>query len=333
MKRKAIAVTVLAASLSVAAGLTSYAGWVQDSYGWGYQRADGSWVGCGWFTDPEDGSQYYMDPDGYMMSETRVEGFWLGADGRKQEKSQAEIQAEAERAARVAARPSPNKEVAAIEGSADSAKKAVAATSTFRKHYQAEMKTHMDRIFLSMAEKLYADAEERTAAALEAAKQAALEASMNSEDGDSVGDLSVDLSNLYPTDTRANDDNLKTYYSIFKKDGAQDIISGSFSKNRNKDSRLYVPYAMELTYARDNANNAEETVVFDEGYRQLLIAAIGESAGQAIYDKSMSGELADGTLGDADNGNTYSVAVKNGKITVQVTCSEVAPAAEENVAE
>ncbi len=322
MKKKIIMTSFLAASMSAAMGLTSFAGWIQDSNGWMYQFDNGTTATCGWFTDPADGSEYYIDPDGYMMSETRMEGFWLGADGRKREKTEAELQAEAARAAREASRPTPNKSAAAAARAAEAAKSANVAASTQRTHYQAEMKVFMDRIFLDMAGKLYGDAEERRAKILEDARAAALAASMANEDGSSVGDVTADFSNMYPTDTRSVDDNYGTEYSIYSKSDSQSIISSKYSKIIMKKSKQYIPQSFEMTYRRDGATSEEEKVIFDEGYRQLLVAALGENAGKAIYDQTMAGTIADGVTGNTDTENTYVISYKNGTVSIQITCSE-----------
>lgn len=322
MKKKTFAALFMTISLSAAMSLTSYAGWVQDGNGWAYQYDNGSWAVCGWFTDPADGSEYYLDPDGYAMTETRVQGFWLDASGRKQEKTQAELEAEAARAAREASKPTPSRAASAAKQAANSAKKSSVAVSTSRNSYQAEMKVFMDRYFLDMANKLYADKKERREQAAEAAKEAALAASIANEDGHSVGDIIVDYSNLYPTDTRASEDNYNIDYGIYRKSDSQDIISSGYSKIVMKKSIYYIPYAFELSYNRDLANTEEERVIFDEGYRQMVIAALGENSGTAVYDQTLAGTIVDGSVGDTDYGNTYEIIFKNGLVTIQVTCGE-----------
>lgn len=55
-------------------------GWVQDSTGWWWRNADGSYPMNTW--KEIDGKQYYFGSDGYMLSNTTTpDGYYVGADG------------------------------------------------------------------------------------------------------------------------------------------------------------------------------------------------------------------------------------------------------------
>ena len=111
MKKRVIGITALAAVMTVATGMSAFAaGWKQDTHGWYYEYDNGAWAPFGWFTDPETKNMYYIDPDGYMMSGTRVDGFWLDDSGVRHEKTEAEIEAENRRKERAASKPNPAKE-------------------------------------------------------------------------------------------------------------------------------------------------------------------------------------------------------------------------------
>jgi len=332
MKRRVIVTSCLAMSLSMATGLTSYAGWVQESNGWAYVYDDGHRAPCGWFTDPETGAEYHLDPDGYMMTETRVDGFWLEADGRKRAKTQAEIEAEENKKKREASKPSPAKAQAAIKAAAAEAKETNVAVSTIRSHYVGEMQALMDKIYIGMAEKLYADKEERQKARLEEAKQKALaEAEQKAlelggdveiEDLVDLDKVKADYSDLYPTVANTINNNQETEYSFVRISDKQNIISTKYSKILIKKSIYYIDHALEISYNRGLANSDEERAVFDEGYRQLLVAALGGNEGAALCDRILAGAVETEASGVTDTGNTYVVKNMDGLVTIQVTCSE-----------
>ena len=50
--------------------------WVEDSIGWWYRRADGTYPVNQWFRDPADGRYYMFDGRGYMMTG------WIGWENR-----------------------------------------------------------------------------------------------------------------------------------------------------------------------------------------------------------------------------------------------------------
>lgn len=289
MRKNLLGITVLTAALSLSAGITSFAaGWVQDSNGWGYQRDDGSWYSACWFTDPETGHQYYMDPDGYIMTETRVEGFWLDSNGIKHEKTEAEIQAEEEREQRLATRPSPAKVQAAANLAAKAAKTATTATTTTRLSYQAEMKTFMDTIFIDAIQ-----------------KSRKLESYTTS--GDTI------------------ENNLETTYR-FLSEGKGIFFTSSLGLSSRPTSMHYTPYAIEIVYNRNVLSNPDEAAVYNDAYNRLIVAALGETEGNAVYSRVTAEEIGNGASfdqnGSTDTGNSYELTYRNGVINIKVTCSE-----------
>ncbi|MGN0159646.1 MAG: hypothetical protein ACI39W_11045 [Brotaphodocola sp.] len=301
MKKKLFGLGVLTAALTLATGITAFAGsWQQDGNGWYYLRDDGYWQGCGWFTDPEDNSIYYLDPDGYMMSATTVEGYKLGDDGRRIEKTEEDIRREQERKERIAKKASPAKEQAAAELAGDAAKNAAAAVSTTRLAYQSEMKTFMDKYYI------------------EALK------TMTELDSKSV------VRNVLQ-------DNLETTYKFQAEFGP--VAEASLWKMSNPSNASYKPEALIMSYDRNHLTEAAEIETFDTLNKNMIIAALGETEGQAVLD-AYNAEIAAGTSsfdreGTTDVGNSYTLKYRNGKVTISVICSEyVAPAeGEEEAAE
>lgn len=322
MRKKIFAISFLAISISASMGVASYAGWEQDSHGWRYQNANGSYAGSGWLTDPDTGLIYYLAPGGYMMSDTMVEGYKLAEDGHRLEKTDEQIAREARQAQKKASKPTPNKAKLAIDAAAAEAKSRDFATSTKRAHYQAEMQIFMDKIFLDMSKELYKDIKEKRAEVVEKAKEAAVAASLASEDGSNTGDITYDFSNMYPTDTYSASDNESVKYSIFRNEDKQDIVAASYSKITKESSPRYVPYSFDLTYNRGIAPSEEDLAVFDEGYQRLLVACMGETQGNVVYDQVLAGGVEDGASGNTDFGNSYVIMNKNGVLTVRITCSE-----------
>ena len=98
MRKKVLLTSFLAVSLMASLSLTSFAGWEQDNYGWYYVNNNGVRLGGGWFTDPDTKLVYYMDPGGYMMSDTMVEGYKLAEDGHRLDKTPEQLEAEAKQA-------------------------------------------------------------------------------------------------------------------------------------------------------------------------------------------------------------------------------------------
>ena len=322
MRKKIFVTSFIAASLSAAMVVPSFAGWIQDGNGWLYQYDNGTTAGQGWFTDPDTGLVYHLDPGGYMMSETEVEGYKLASDGHRLEKTDEQLAREARAAERKASKPTPNKAKMAIDAAVAEAKTRTYAASTLRAHYQAEMKVFMDKYFLEMSGELYKDIKERRAKVIEEAKAAAEAASLASEDGSETGDMSIDYSNMYPTDTYSGNDNEAVKYSIFRNEDKQDIISASYSKIVKQDSEKYVPYTFELAYNRGIAPSEEDRDIFDQGYQKMLVACLGETKGNEVYELALAGTLEDGHADTTDTGNSFVVMNKNGVLTIRVTCSE-----------
>lgn len=301
MRKNLVRVGVLAAAMTMATGITAFAaGWKQDTNGWYYEYDDGSWQGCGWFTDPEDNAIYYLDPDGYMMSETTVEGYKLGADGRRIEKTEEDIQREKERKQRIASRPSPAKEQAAAELAADAAKKGTASTSTTRLSYQSEMKVFMDKHFIDAQKSLYT---------------------------------------IESTSTKANtvEDNLETSY-YFNASGGP-VMQASLWKMSNEKNSHYKPESLYYAYNRNLIGEAADIEIFDALFQNMNIAALGETEGQAVtdyyYAEIAAGNTSFDRTGNTDTGNSYTLSYRSGKVTISVICSEIDPnaAAEQAAAE
>lgn len=322
MRKKVLTASFLAISISASMGLTSFAGWINDGYGWQYQYADGSTAKQGWLTDEETGLIYYMAPGGYMMSDTEVEGYKLAADGHRLDKTEEQIARETREKEKRESRPSPNKAKVALDATIAEAKTREYASSTLRVHYQAEMQVFMDKIFTDMSQELYKDIKDRRAAVIEAAQEAALAASLASEDGGDVGDLTIDFSNLYPTDTYKASDNESVKYSIYRNEDKQDIVAASYSKIIRPQSAQYVPYAFEVNYNRGIISSEEDMAIFDQGYQRLLIATLGEEQGGTVYDQVITDAIVDGASGNTDSGNSFVVMKRNGVVMIRVTCSE-----------
>lgn len=287
MKKKLIGISVLAAALTLSTGITAFAGWKQNTNGWYYENADGSWVGCGWFTDPADGSIYYMDPDGYMMSATSIEGFKLGDDGRRIEKTAEDIQREQERKERLASRPSPAKEQAAAELAAEAAKQKKSAVSTTRLAFQSEMKVFMDQQFIETQKQLY-------------------------EAGSTA------------TKPSTTEDNLETTYRFSTSAGA--VMEASLWRMTNQKNSNYKPDAFDLEYNRNYLTEAADIEKFDSLFRDMCIASLGETEGNAVADQYYN-EIAAGNTkfernGNTDTGNQYTMTYSNGKAFIVVICSE-----------
>lgn len=151
MKKKVVGIAAVAALMSLSTGMTAFAaGWVTENTPYGekqkYVYDNGNWPSGNWFTDPETKLVYCLDPDGYKMTETTVEGYWLDANGVRQEKSEEQIERENREKAAKAAKPTPGKKVAADKVAASEAKTKDAAASTTRSGYIAELKVLINKI-------------------------------------------------------------------------------------------------------------------------------------------------------------------------------------------
>lgn len=295
MKKQTLRLSVLAAALTLSTGITAFAGqWQQDGKGWYYVQDNGAWIYGQAFTDPADGSEYFMDPDGYMMTETRVNGFWYGADGRKREKTEAELAAEEARRQRIASRPSPAKKQAAADQAAEAAKASSIAVSTTRLAYQAEMKALMDIIFIDTRTKV-----QNTAIKGDTTEDN-LEVSYRFNADGSGTILSCALWKMSnPENSRYKPEALELSYN-------RDIVSDAseVSVFNNAFSRL-------LTAAL--GENKSKAV-----YDRCLAEEIG---GGGSFEET----------GVSDTGNSYELTYRNNMATIKITCSEIDPnaAAEE----
>ena len=157
MRKKALGIAAVAAAMTLSTGITAFAaGWVTESTPYGdmqkYVYDNGDWPSGKWFTDPDTQLVYHLDPDGYRMKETTVDGYWLDADGVRQEKSQEDIDRENREAAKRAGKPNPGKTVAAAKVAASEAKEKTAATTTTRRSYISELKVIINKITKSLAD-------------------------------------------------------------------------------------------------------------------------------------------------------------------------------------
>lgn len=290
MRKKFLVMSAAVATLSLASAFSAFAGsWQTDTWGTFYQNDDGSRpVYAGWFTDPADGAMYYMDPDGYMMSNTTVEGFRLGDDGRRIEKTEEDIAKENERKALLASRPSPAKAHAAASVAVTAVQDATAATGTIRTTYMAEMDVLSERI-LGVARDTRTDAANRP---------------------------------------MMTDNNTQLTFGFTNADGYP-FISATTWKIMRTTGVDYHENAIELVYHYD-AVGAPDDVIFEEAFRQLLVAGLGNTEGQNAYN-TINTERAAGTTtfdrsGSTDTGNSYTLTYRNNLVTVKVVCSEIAPA-------
>lgn len=288
MKKKFLGLSVLTTALTLATGMTAFAGqWQQDTNGWYYVRDDGQWQWCGWFTDPEDNAVYYLDPDGYMMSATTVEGYKLGDDGRRIEKTEEDYQRERERKQRIASKSSPAKEQAAAELAAEAAKTGTTSTTNTRLSFQSEMKTFMDKHYIDALKDLY------------------------------------DISSENTTSTVV-EDNIEVTYQY--NSAAGNVCEASLWKMSNKKNASYKPEALVMSYNRNALSAEEDIAIFDELFKDMNIAALGETEGQVIYDLYNT-EFAAGTAsfdrsGNTDAGNSYTLTYRNGKMTISIICAD-----------
>lgn len=58
-----------------------YGDWASDDNGWWIQYADGTYLVNGWWKSPYSGLWYYMGADGYMVTNTIVDGYMINSDG------------------------------------------------------------------------------------------------------------------------------------------------------------------------------------------------------------------------------------------------------------
>lgn len=288
MRKRLFGITVLAAALTLATGITAFAGtWKEDALGKYYENDDGSRpVYAGWFTDPADGAVYGMDPDGYVMVNSDMGSFRTDDQGRRIDKTEADLQREAERKAELASRPSPAKAAAAADVAAAAAKSSTAASSTIRSSYQAEMKVFMDTILNDAKAK-------RTDKTILA-------------DG--------------------SEDNTEVTYGFKNPDGYR-FISASIWKTARTTGVNYKEQAFDLSYHFDAASSDADRGIYDDAYNRLVIAALGDTAGAAALDyvqtERNNGNTSFNQTGNTDSGNTYTITYRNNLVSFSVICSGV----------
>lgn len=290
MRKKLLAVTVFAAALTLATGITAFAGtWKEDALGKYYENDDGSRpVYAGWFTDPADGTVYGMDPDGYLMLNSNMGSFRTDDQGRRIEKTEDDLRREAERKAELATRPSPAKAAAAADVAAAAAKSSNTATSTLRSSYQAEMKVFMDKI---------------------------------------LGDVKTKRTDT-TIKTDGSEDNTEVTYGFKNPDGYR-FISTTIWKTSKPTGVNYKDQAFDLSYHFDAASSDADRALYDDAYNQLVIAALGETEGAAALDyvqtERNNGNTSFDRTGNTDSGNTYTIKYRNNLVTFSVVCSGVDP--------
>lgn len=151
MRKKVLGIAAMTAVMTLATGMTAFAaGWVTESTPYGdkqkYVYDNGNWPSGGWFTDPETQLIYHLDPEGYRMTETTVEGYWLNAEGVRQEKTEEQVLREAKETAKKDGIKNPAKKVATEKVAASEAQDKAAAASTSRSVYVTELKVIVNRI-------------------------------------------------------------------------------------------------------------------------------------------------------------------------------------------
>lgn len=300
MKRKVVGLLSAAAAITLMNGITAFAGtWVPSvngvgEEGWMYQKDDGSFQGMGWFTDPETNLEYYFDPDGFMMSGTHVEGYWLDDSGVKHEKTEAQAEAEQRRAEELASRQSPGREAQAATDAGKTAVQTGLAVSTRRLVYSNEMLKLYDSIFLEAKKGL-----------------------LKSEYKDYTGSI--------------NKDNIQTTYYYDVRDMGR-VLEGTIWKSSKVGSVNYTPYAIEIKYNRSVVPNREDSQYFETAFKSLMTAALGEVEGQNVVARvSQDAPDSDVTYtlsGTTDTGNTYELTYKYSTVDIKVICSEIDPEAE-----
>ena len=84
MRRKTW-IPLLASAMTLGMSLTAFAGtWKSNGTGWWYENADGSYLtGWNWVDGNGDGiaESYYFQNDGYLLTNTTVEGYQVNGDG------------------------------------------------------------------------------------------------------------------------------------------------------------------------------------------------------------------------------------------------------------
>ena len=86
MKRKGLAIAGLVAGLSVLSSMSAFAGqWIQEERGWWWQNDDGSYPVSTWkwIDGDKNGNAecYYFDSEGWLVTNTTIDGRTVNADG------------------------------------------------------------------------------------------------------------------------------------------------------------------------------------------------------------------------------------------------------------
>lgn len=73
-------VMAIAAICTLWGSITTFAGeWKSDAHGWWYVKDDGNYIVSDWLIDA--GKFYYFNTEGYMLSNTWIGNYYVGADG------------------------------------------------------------------------------------------------------------------------------------------------------------------------------------------------------------------------------------------------------------
>lgn len=301
MKKRTLKISALTALLSAAAAGTAFAGsWKTDAFGTYYENDNGTRPAYAktWVC-LDDGMTYAFDPDGYLIIDGYYGTFRTNSSGQLVEKTEEQLAKEAVEKAERASRPNPSKVATEAKAAGTAAKQLTAAATTTRLAYQAEMQTFMDRAFVAL----------RTA--------------LGDDYPNLIGDTkstSIDSTYFY----RVRGD------SVYTLSASKHLVSSE----TNPD---YTPYAFSVTYDRGRLSSDSGLDYFNEAFQTLVIAAVGETAGQELYDTLMA-DVLDGTSllklsGTTDTGNSYTANYVGNTVTVQVTCSEIVPETEDENAE
>lgn len=103
----------------------------------------------------------------------------------------------------------------------------------------------------------------------------------------------------------------------------------------NPENSNYKSEALELSYNRNILSDAEEVATFNDAFRRLLVASLGENRGNAVYERCLAQEVGGSDrfeeTNPSDTGNPFDLTYRNSAVTIKVTCSEIDPnaAAEE----
>ncbi len=288
MRKKIIGATLLAFTLTLATGITAFAGWIEEDGKWAYQKTDGSRVYASWFTDPETELTYFFDPEGYMMTGTEVQGFRIGDDGARIEKTAEELAEELAQQAEIDSRPRPSVALSEAELAAAVAKSANSAAENTRLSYQAEMLVFMDKAYVKGRTDLIA-----------------------ADVTDNLG-----IKNAL--------DNVETTYSFTGQDRGVALSSTLWEKTNAEFSDFHST-SFETHYSRAILTEAE-AVEFDKIYNSLLKYSLGETVGQDLYNEIFAllsqGTYEFGKSALTEAGNVYTIGCKNGTLSLTVTTTD-----------